>query len=59
MTVGAAQLISAVPDDADMVEIPKVMLGETVWKTKAVPKKWWAQVRARGTSLDGYRYQPQ
>jgi len=51
-TAGVSQVAAArVPDGADMVEIPKVMLGDEVWKTKAVPKKWWSQVqRARRLS---------
>jgi len=56
MTVGAAQLIGAVPDDADMVEIPKAAHGDEVIRYKEVPKKFWnhlKNLRVRAAKLEG------
>jgi len=45
LAMSGMAVAGAVPDDADMVEIPKAVHGEEVVETKKVPKKWWGHVK--------------
>lgn len=45
LAMSGMAVAGAVPDDADMVEIPKAVHGDEVVETKKVPKKWWKHVK--------------